>query len=149
MSLRIGNLHVNAESGGRTYRSFALVRDRIAKNTQSLDLDLAHVARLHIDRRLARRAYTGRRPGHDDISRKQRYSDADESDQRCDIEDEVRGRCFLHHRSVQSRLEFQPAGTGGKLVSRYKCRPERSGAVEVLAHGPLWRTELKIPDCAV
>src|SRR5882757_9424588 len=51
-----------------------LVRDRIYQHADPLDVDLAGIAVLHPDRRLARKADARGRAGHDDVARLERHA---------------------------------------------------------------------------
>jgi len=74
----------------------------------------------------------------------QTHRDADHFDQRGDAEDELIGTRILHHSAVQAALmrsRWAPGGTASGVTSH---GPNAPVAIEILAHRPLRRAQLKI-----
>ena len=109
-----------------------------------LDLHFEDIAGLHEYRWLTRRSDATRRAGDDHIASLQAHRDTDHFNQRRDTEDEQVGARILHHAAIQTALDAQSAGAGRHGIGRHQPRAERSGAIEILAHRPLRRAELKI-----
>src|SRR6185312_8456638 len=115
-----------------------LILDRVAQNSNALDLDLAGIAVLHPDRMgLACVANAGRRAGEDDVTWLERKALRDVDQHLAHREHHVLGIVRLHDRAVEPALDLEARGVRWQLVRRHHPGPESAGAVEILAHVPL------------
>src|SRR5467141_425246 len=124
----------------------SLVLDGIAQDTDPLDLHFEDIARLHENRWLARRPNAAGCSGDDHITRLQTHRDADHCNQLGDAEDELVGTRILHHSAVQAALNAQPVGPRRHGIGRHQPRAECPCGIEILAHRPLRRAQLKIAN---
>ena len=74
------------------------------------------------------------------------HRDADHCDQRGDAEDEPVGTRILHYPAVQAALNAQPAGPRRHGIGRHQPGAECPRGIEILAHRPLRRAQLKIAN---
>src|SRR5712691_4833560 len=114
-----------------------LVLDRVDQHADALDVDLAGVALLHPQRRLARVADAGRRAGEDDVAGLERDALGDVGDGLRDRKHHVGGIVGLQRLTVEPGLDLEALAAGRQLVRRHHPRTEAAGAIEVLAHVPL------------
>ena len=84
--------------------------------------------------------------GDDHITRLQAHRDADHFNQRGDIEDELVGIRILHHLAVQASLNAQLVSPRRHGIGRHQPGAECPCRIEILAHRPLRRAQLKIAN---
>src|SRR6266478_1700738 len=124
----------------------SLVLYGVAQDTDPFDLHFEDIARLHENRWLAHRPNATGCSGDNHITRFQTHRDADHCDQLGDAEDELVGTRILHHSAVQAALNAQPVGPRRHGIGRHQPGAERPGGIEILAHRPLRRAQLKIAN---
>src|SRR6266446_2623695 len=124
----------------------SLVLDGVAQNTHPLDLHFEDLAGLHENGWLARRSDATRRAGDDHITSLETHRDTDHCDQRGDAEDELVGTRILHHSAVQAALNAQLVSPRRHCIGRHQPGAECPCGIEILAHRPLRRAQLKIAN---
>src|SRR6266446_3906920 len=124
----------------------SLVLNGVAQDTHPLDFHLEDIAGLHENGWLARRSDATRRAGDDHITSLETHRDTDHCDQRGDAEDELVGTRILHHSAVQTAPDAQSAGPRRHGIGRHQPGAECPCGIEILAHRPLRRAQLKIAN---
>src|SRR5580658_3228554 len=118
--------------------------DRVAQQPDPLDLDFTYIAGLHEQLGVSFKADTGWGSHHKDIAWMERHRFAQERDDAGHAVDHLAGISSLDDLPVESRGQLQPGAAGRNLVGRDEKWPEGSGAVEVLADGPLRSLHLEV-----
>ena len=126
-----------------------LLDDGVGEQADAFDFDLAEVAGLHEDLRVAGEAYAAGCAGDDDVAGAEGHAVAEQRDQGGDVEDHVGCVGVLKNPAIEAGLEAESFGACGKLVGGDKDGAEGAGGVEVLANGPLLGFELVVADRGV
>ena len=127
----------NSPDTAQAFRA-ELSTTRLRQDAEPLDLDLDDVAGLQQPRRRAGVADAGRRAGGQQVARAQREGVRDQREGVADGVDHLVGAPVLHGLAVDPGLHAQPVAQVADLGGRHQ-RPERAGAVAVLAEDPLRR----------
>src|SRR6185436_1200868 len=121
---------------------FSPVLDGVAQDTDPLDIHFEDIARLHENRWLARRPDATGCSGDDHITRLETRRDADQFDQRRDVEDEQIG---MPHPASLGRSSGPECATRWPPAARHRASPAR-------VRMPLWHRNScpsSIAACAV
>src|SRR5215467_4133671 len=124
--------------------SVAFVLDWIAEDTNTFDLDLAHVAGAHPDRGLTGVADARGGAGDEEVAGLEGNRLCHVNERFDDGKHHVGRVVRLHHLAVEPALDLEPFARRWQLVGRHHPRPKASGTIEVLAHVPLTGPPLKL-----